>query len=290
MNLYKILFYSILILISYSNCTTKKNICNDIQNLRPPNGVYIKNGWFIDRTEATNINYRAYLHYLRNRYTDTNIYISALPDTSVWKELGPEFEFLITDYLRGEPYDNQPVVGVSYEQALAYCKWRSKRVMEMILIERGLRTHDPYSKDEASFTLEKYFTSEIQQLPKEKQLWYYPHFDLPTKEEWEAATMVHDSIFKKRNCSSNDPIISSEFLKDKFNQPKAKKNTCKFDHKNTIQNMKGNVCEWIQGGKMCGGGSYLQTKEHIQKTTFFSNNAPKSWVGFRNVSRMKKWE
>jgi hypothetical protein len=295
MNDYKIQFIVlkatvIFALLSTINCTTPKNIWKDIHSLTPPNAVYIKDGWFIDRTEVTNINYREYLHFLRHRYSDTNIYLSSLPDTTVWREMGPEFEFLVTDYFRGEPYDNQPVVGVSFDQALAYSKWRSNRVMEMLLIEKGLRAPAFDAKDGEVFSIEKYFTSEIHRLPKDKQLWYYPHFDMPSKEEWEAATIVHDSIFKKRNCSINDHIISSEYLKDKFVQPRADKNTCKFDERMTIQNMKGNVCEWIKDGKMCGGGSYIHTLEHIQKSMFFSVKKPEVWVGFRNVSRMKKWE
>jgi hypothetical protein len=278
-----------IIIFTYLGCASSKNKTHNIQTLRPPNGVYIKDGWHIDRTEISNIGYREYLHFLRHRYTDISIYLTALPDTTVWKELGPDFEFLITDYLRGEPYDEQPVVGVSYEQALAFSTWRSNRVMEMLLLEKRLRAPAFDAKNDEVFTIENYYKNEIHQYPKEQQLWYYPNFELPTKEQWEAATMVYDSTFKKRNCPVNDHIISSEYLKDKFSQPKAKNKSCKFDERMTIQNIKGNVCEWIQGGKMCGGGSYLQTLEHIQKTPFFSTKAPKSWVGFRNVSRMKKW-
>ena len=47
-------------------------------------------------------------------------------------------EPLIRAYYRHPSYDDYPVVGVSWEQVQEFCKWRSNRVNEMILMERGI--------------------------------------------------------------------------------------------------------------------------------------------------------
>jgi hypothetical protein len=196
----------------------------------------------------------------------------------------------VTDYLRGTPYDDLPVVGVSYNQAVNYSKWRSDRVMEMILIERGIMMPNQFGKDYENFSILKYYTKDINKLPKEEQVWTYPQFDLPTIEEWKSINIFNNELIKVSDCEEKDFIISKENfdLNSGFSKEKTKK--CKINTKKALQNIKGNICEWIEGGKMCGGGSYLQSLEHIQKSLFFSVKEQKTWVGFRNVSRMKKWE
>jgi formylglycine-generating enzyme required for sulfatase activity len=56
-------------------------------------------------------------------YNGVNIY----PDTTVWKKDFPERydEAWAKHYFSNVKYDNYPVVGVSYNQASAYCIWKS---------------------------------------------------------------------------------------------------------------------------------------------------------------------
>ena len=47
-------------------------------------------------------------------------------------------EDLVENYLRHPGYGQYPVVGVSWRQAVNYCKWRGERVNEKILIDMGV--------------------------------------------------------------------------------------------------------------------------------------------------------
>ncbi len=59
----------------------------------------------------------------------------ALPDTLVWRDELDYNEPYINNYLRHPAFNNYPVVGVSWEQANDFCKWRTDRVNEKILID-----------------------------------------------------------------------------------------------------------------------------------------------------------
>ena len=47
-------------------------------------------------------------------------------------------EMLTENYLRHPGYAEYPVVGVSWVQANQYCKWRTDRVNEKILMDKGV--------------------------------------------------------------------------------------------------------------------------------------------------------
>lgn len=80
---------------------------------------------FLDHVELTNIGWKEYLYYLKNEHgADSPDYLSALPDTVIWK-LSYDAPFF-----KSQKYDDWPVIGVSYQQATAYCEWRSMVVSQ----------------------------------------------------------------------------------------------------------------------------------------------------------------
>jgi sulfatase modifying factor 1 len=93
-------------------------------------------------------------------YNGVNIY----PDTTVWKKDFPERydEAWAKHYFSNVKYDNYPVVGVSYNQASAYCIWKSYE------LNKG----------------------------KPKEQWY-PPVRLPTEAEWEYAAVALSEKEKK---------------------------------------------------------------------------------------------
>jgi len=99
--------------------------------------------FYMDEAEVTNIEYLLYLQYLEKVFppgddTYRKIYQSALPDTLVWRNTLGFNELLTENYLRHPAYAEYPVVGVSWRQATDYCKWRTNRVNEKILVDKGV--------------------------------------------------------------------------------------------------------------------------------------------------------
>jgi len=91
----------------------------------PPGTAKIKGmDFYVDKTEVTNKAWAEYLWFVKNRYGENSIeYKIALPDRTVWYSVYSGEICSIHN-----KYANYPVVGVSYEQVIQFCKWRSKQV------------------------------------------------------------------------------------------------------------------------------------------------------------------
>jgi len=99
--------------------------------------------FYLDESEVTNAEYLFYLEWTekvfpRNNQNYKDIYLSAVPDTLVWRDVLGSNELLTENYLRHPAYADYPVVGVSWIQATQYCKWRTNIVNEKILMDKGL--------------------------------------------------------------------------------------------------------------------------------------------------------
>ena len=96
--------------------------------------------FFLDETEVTNMMYLEYLDWLERVYKDNpdekykEVYFSAIPDTMVWRSPLGFNEDMVDNYLRHPAFRNYPVVGVSWQQAVNFAKWRTERVNELSLI------------------------------------------------------------------------------------------------------------------------------------------------------------
>lgn len=119
---------------------TEEDVMGDWNNI--PRRVTVPS-FYIDRTEVANLHYREYLHWLGRVFdpeSDPNnqkILDNALPDTMVWRSELSYNEPLVEYYFRHPSFNDYPVVGVSWRQAYDYCLWRSDRVNEGILMQKG---------------------------------------------------------------------------------------------------------------------------------------------------------
>lgn len=92
----------------------------------------------MDETEVSNIDWLEYLFWIRRNYPqDPEYYYNALPDTLVWRKPLSYNEPYVNNYLRHPALQDYPVVGVTWEQAIEYCVWRTDRVNEQILRAGG---------------------------------------------------------------------------------------------------------------------------------------------------------
>lgn len=97
--------------------------------------------FYMDETEVANKDWTDYLYWLQVNFPgDRELYYNAVPDTLVWRRKLSYNEPYVDNYLRHAAFQDYPVVGVSWQQAQDYCDWRTQRMNENILRERGIMT------------------------------------------------------------------------------------------------------------------------------------------------------
>ena len=83
---------------------------------------------YIDLSEVTVIGWLEYLSWIKeNKGESSNEYKAALPDSATCERL-----YGAVRYFQHPKYRYYPIVGISYEQAMNYCKWRSDRVNQNV--------------------------------------------------------------------------------------------------------------------------------------------------------------
>lgn len=164
--------------------------------------------FYMDECEISNLDYREYLYWLERVFIPQDlkvVYDNALPDENVWRNrLGynePDVEL----YFRHPAYAKYPVVGVNWLQATNYAAWRTDRVNEQILVDRGYVEFAETPTAEGYFNTDAYLTYETYEAEGEKRLRYIssgeyrnvkmedgillPKYRLPTEAEWEYAAL-----------------------------------------------------------------------------------------------------
>lgn len=149
----------------YDRNTTNFEAIEGVGNVNPPGMVPIQGGTFtigekdefltaprnaanrsltvssfyMDKYEITNLNWNEYLHWLRIVFAESapELIEKATPDHKVWREELAYNDPYVTNYFEHPAFSFYPIVGVTWEQAMTYCQWRTDRVNEMALISAG---------------------------------------------------------------------------------------------------------------------------------------------------------
>ncbi len=207
-------------------------------------------------TEVSNKEYREFLEGVRN----TSYYGDVLPDTLVWRRKNSYGEPYIEYYLRHPAYDNYPMVGVSYEQAVAFCEWKEDQ-------------------------LNKIDTSRVVIVR------------LPTEEEWEYAASAggsypiypwegNDMIDKKGKSRANfvqgrgDYMgLAGSSLGDNADITAPVKSY--KPNKLGLYTMAGNVAEMVAEKGVAKGGSWNDRADDLKIKARQLYDKPSSEIGFR---------
>ncbi len=253
------LLLPLFICLSFTFKKTKKLI--------PPGTVQITETFFADETEISNFAWQEYEFWAKTKYgSHSPEHVFTLPDTLVWRDKSTYNEPYVQYYYRHPAYKNFPVVGISYEQAVAFCKWRTERVKEFYYIG--------YKKE---INIE---------------------YRLPTKEEWE---MISDN---GRGIVSNNgknekglPKFNHCWMTDSIWKKYQKEGKQSADvtapvysySKNLfgLFNTFGNVAEMISEKGISKGGGWRHQLEECRAGKDIPYSTPTAWLGFRCVCVLK---
>lgn len=116
-------------------------------------------GTLCDKSYVLNVDWLEYQWWLEKTYgKESEQYQSSILDLSAARALMPDSIAVV--YANHPQFRNRPVLGVSPEQAAVYCRWRTDRVAESMLVQQlKVRTFQ-FTTDTNIFSLDNYIAPE----------------------------------------------------------------------------------------------------------------------------------
>lgn len=172
--------------------------------------------FYMDRYEVSNLNWREYTHWMELVFGKVAPELVQKAQPKVNKSDDPLSynDPYLDRYFTHPAFNHYPVVGITWEQAMDYCQWRTDRLNELVLVSAGVLAPPDfaYAQQQTSldsiakhfvFNTDKYLLDRSYQ-PKTgiKPLkgaygevrkatmgdgLMFPNFRLPTEAEWEFA-------------------------------------------------------------------------------------------------------
>jgi formylglycine-generating enzyme required for sulfatase activity len=257
-----LLFSCTILLISSFSIKNKKGFL-------PPGTVKINDTLFADETEVSNFSWSEFENWTKRKYgANSPHHIKTLPDTLVWRNKNSYNEPYVGYYYRHPAYKKYPVVGITYEQAIAFCKWRAERVKEFLC--------DSKKYDQVEF-----------------------EYRLPSKNEWEFVSSDCLNMFKNRGRNEKGQItFNHRWAKDSIEWVSSDKERAGSEilapvysywpNRFKLYNMIGNVSEMVLEKGISKGGSWTNFLEECRVGKDIPYEKPSAMLGFRCVCVVKK--
>lgn len=290
----------ILLTLSLLSCKTSKMASlQSFDNVKtPPGTIQISDNLYFDLTENVNFSWLEYLYWLKRVYgEDSEEYLKAIPNNKVWSELNENYSNFDKYYLRHPAYRDYPVVGISYEQALGYAKWRSDRVMQYSLQRAGIISYQLSENKDSIFTIEKYFNGQYLNYKPDENVKLYPEYSLPDSMSYYKFSQFADSLNARNYKSCKYALSLDEYncFENKPNRtdslpygidPTMSNLTCR---EKIVFHLKGNVREMTNVKGVFYGLSFIDSCDTDYNKCRVDNNLVNSYTGFRNICRYKEW-
>jgi gliding motility-associated lipoprotein GldJ len=169
--------------------------------------------FYMDEYEVTNLEWREYVQWLQGVYkSNPAVIVRALPDESVWRKELAYNEPYVREYYVSPAYNDYPVVGVSWEQATEYCKWRTDRLNELELIAAGVIPYIPLEM--VGLRIQEMPDSAKNYIFTTKYARDYVYFVNANYEEFETEdgeTLDYQPAFKKFDMNKDGEILQDEW-------------------------------------------------------------------------------
>ena len=230
----------------------------------PPGTLQITETFFADETEISNLSWLEYEYWTARKYGALSAeHLAVMPDSNVWTESTHNDSHYGNIYYRGAKYRDYPVVGVSYEQCLAFCRWRTEMVKQFYAIR--------YRKE---LVIE---------------------YRLPTMQEWEIISASSMNATSTTGRDHKGRLLSNHFRRQDTSGIAAKNDMPDitapvysfWPNRLGLYNTVGNVAEMVAEKGICKGGSWHHQLEQCRIGKKITYSKPAAWLGFRCVCDVK---
>lgn len=270
--------------VTMLSCKQQGNVVAIIQNKEcnvevPPGVVMVANNLFIDETEITNQYWRDLLHW-HNLIHGTSKGLMPLDFGGI--QPCDSLYLASSEYYFGHPnFSDYPVTNITKQQALSYCKWRSERVFQIILLRDKYITHDVWEDSTNFFSIDKYFSQSYPTKKFDPNL-LIPMYTLPSCNEVKYILESADSSeIKKFEKTSERKKIGYGYRKCELEYPFPTTVYKSPPNPYGIYNGNNNVSELMAEDSISGNNYMNNNPEGVCSTTEFQ--VPNPYTGMRCI-------
>lgn len=287
-----IISYLMLFLVCLSlSCSTAQKTQSAtwmFEEFLPISTVQVDSNFYVDRIETTNRDWKEYQCWVTDQFgEDSEEYQQTLLDTTIWLKMGEVCSGLISDYHSKWYFDEYPLVGVTYEQAQAYTRWKTERVAVVLLLHTGV-----FGKREArdcaeAFTIEDYLLGNYKGMAPDPRYGKVAVYSLPTVEDLARLTTFDELSYypdTDSRCVSSDRFSKEECAFTGYRSI-YKYNCVDTTDGNRIYAVFDNVEELTLDSTMVYGQGWPVFESELKPSEGLSLREPRTFVGFRNVCR-----